>query len=558
MDYTSFWKGTLTRQDWEAQRHSRCEDMVNKDLYESLTKDAFKGAHKNESDEWGLALSVRSSTVSFGDLELTWAGSVTNTIAGRSLQQKTILGTMNLEKVDPEESKAILKQWIKTTIEERQKFEHLSSSLKAHVVGLDRQYQECKELLVDFKLDKRRSQNDLLEKFRALINTKKEKIVKLVNLNNSLQSRMELLEKALKEERRKVAGLEGKEIEDTDTNLADIKKQEDSENDEKHSNVNARGRGRGRGGGRGRGRGRAIKVEHGSEGHTESANLVISSRKKPMKVEKNTIKSQDFGNSDIDTPQPLPHPQDGYGWDEDDDGILPTKNEDEDEEPLMRKFSRNNKRSSSTMTPVSDAISEPVKNHLEDLSASAQDLISRVSKAASTDHLKDQKRDIKRSPSTSLRSSPTKKGVKREESDQADFLLGHRIVQETNIEHELDLSSHSPKRHKVDKSIGEGSSNRKPNLVTPLSHKTRHPVISMRRTAAKVVVDRNSLDIAPQSPLSRSSSADGSAPLFSIKRSRSSMILESPRKADHRRTKDITAVASASIISEEDLYKELE
>ncbi|KAF9897063.1 hypothetical protein BX616_006246, partial [Lobosporangium transversale] len=164
MDYVSFWKGTLTRSHWEAQRHSRCEDMVNGDLYESLTIDAFKGMPKKQGDKWALTLSVRSANLLSDDLELTWAGSTTNTIGGRTSQQKTILGTMNLEKVTLEESKRVLRQWIKTTIEERRKFERLSDSLKEHVHGLDRQYKECKSLLADFKLDKRRSQSDMMEK----------------------------------------------------------------------------------------------------------------------------------------------------------------------------------------------------------------------------------------------------------------------------------------------------------------------------------------------------------------------------------------------------------
>jgi len=60
----------VTRKDWETQRRNRCEDMVNKDMYESLTKDAFKGVPKRDSDKWGLTLSVRSSTLDPDELEV--------------------------------------------------------------------------------------------------------------------------------------------------------------------------------------------------------------------------------------------------------------------------------------------------------------------------------------------------------------------------------------------------------------------------------------------------------------------------------------------------------
>ncbi|KAF9100804.1 hypothetical protein BGX27_000251 [Mortierella sp. AM989] len=554
MDYTSIWKGKLTRQDWEAQRHSRCEDMVNKDLYESLTVDAFKGANKNESDKWGLALSVRSSNESSDNLELTWAGSVTNTIGGRSLQQKTILGTMTLEKVEPEESKAILKQWIKNTIEERQKFERLSNSLKAHVVGLDRQYKECKDLLVDFKLDKRRSQNDLLEKFRALINTKKEKIVKLVKSNNSLQERMELLENALKEERRKVAVLEGKKIEDTDIDLSDIKKQEGLETADAQSSASARGgRGRGRGTGRGRGRGRTIKNEE-SEEYVEPLGLVSRSRKKPLKSAVNASRSQDSQEADIELSQPLPHPQDGYGWNEDADEALNIKNEegeeeDEEDEPLIRKSSRRNpKGSPSAVLPQSNTNIESTRHHLDDLSAGAQDLISRVSKAANIG---------------SPHASPTKKTVKREDSDHLDPFR-HSLVKETKSDRDQSLESRSPKRHKAEKnkdSAGKSNTTASPDNAN-VRLRSRYPVVSMRKTTVtKVVIDRNSTEGTPHSPLLRSfPSAESSAP-EGVKRTRSSILLEASRRTDHangRRTKDNAAVITASITSEEDLYKELE
>ncbi|KAF9400570.1 hypothetical protein BGX21_004007 [Mortierella sp. AD011] len=567
MDYVSFWKGTLTRQDWEAQRRSRCEDTIDEDLYENLTKGAFKGAHKDESNKWGLALSIRSSTVTFADM--VW---ISNQHDRRT--KSATKGTMNLEKVNPEESKSILKQWIKTTIEERQKFEHLSSSLKAHVVGLDRQYKECKDLLVDFKLDKGRSQNDLLEKFRALINTKKEKIAKLVNSNDSLKERMESLENGI-EERRKVALLQGKKVEDIDIDLTDIKKQEDSETGSSQTTSSTRGgRGRGRGTGRGRGRGKAVKVEQDSE--MKSPEPGPGSGKKAIKTEKKTAvgddRFEDADSVESELPQPLPHPQDGYGWDEDVDSALNTKNEEgeEEEEPLVRRNTRNKKKESSSGTkPVSNAIGESVKHHLLDLSAGAQDLINRVSRAASIG-LSNEERSRVKEPlsltSTSANLSLTKRAVKREESDQSDLLLGR----DTKNDSEQNTEEHQPKRHKTDKnnnSKNTDDSAKKTSTTSPFDaasarSRSRYPVVSMRKAGvAKAVADINSLDAAPQSPQLRTfPSAESSVP-EGVKRTRSSILLETSRRLDlssSRRGKDHAAVASASIISEEDLYKELE
>lgn len=58
------------KKDWEEQRQIRCEDMVNRSLYESLTRDAFKGVAKNEGDRWDLSLSVRPCKNSLDDLEV--------------------------------------------------------------------------------------------------------------------------------------------------------------------------------------------------------------------------------------------------------------------------------------------------------------------------------------------------------------------------------------------------------------------------------------------------------------------------------------------------------
>lgn len=60
----------MTKKDWEEQRQIRCEDMVNKNLYESLTRDALRGVAKNEGDRWDLSLSIRPSKNSLDDLEV--------------------------------------------------------------------------------------------------------------------------------------------------------------------------------------------------------------------------------------------------------------------------------------------------------------------------------------------------------------------------------------------------------------------------------------------------------------------------------------------------------
>lgn len=59
------------KKDWEDQRQIRCEDMVKRGVYESLTRDAFKGVAKNQDDRWDLSLSVRPSKDSLDGLEVT-------------------------------------------------------------------------------------------------------------------------------------------------------------------------------------------------------------------------------------------------------------------------------------------------------------------------------------------------------------------------------------------------------------------------------------------------------------------------------------------------------
>ncbi|KAF8921755.1 hypothetical protein BGZ58_003894 [Dissophora ornata] len=484
---------------------------------------------------------------------------------------------MALEKVTPEGSKKILKQWIKTTIEERQKFEHLSDSLRGHVVSLDQQYKECKNLLVDFKLDKRRSQSDLMEKFRALINTKKEKIAKLVKSNCSLQERMEQLETALKEERRKRAVLEGKKVGDAETDPSDIMKQEglDEDDDKKSTPLSTRGSGRGRGRGRGggRGRGKFKAADHEYE-ETEEVLPQVS--------------------------LPLPHPQDGYGWDEEDTGSRSKHAEghDDDEEGDERLLRRPPRQplmslkrvssSSSASAPGSGLLTaerESMRHHLDDLSAGALNLIDRVSKVAQIGQPKDIKsggRDVLSTSSTAL-STPQKPVIKREESDRARRLL-HRAVERTPDRPETATIAGLQKRHRTNSnsSIVSNSSNgssrnnsgaesgtakNKTNVATPpedsnssTRSRSRYPVVSMRKArTTKMSVDKNTLDPTPHSMLKSFASTESSLP--SPENNKRARLTSSPETTTSKRSAGVRVQLvknESSIISEEDLYKELE
>ncbi|KAF9987534.1 hypothetical protein BGZ65_003193 [Modicella reniformis] len=610
-DYTTFWRGTLTRKDWEAQRHSRCEGVVNENLYENLTKDAFKGVPKKVDDKWALTLSIRSSTLNSDDLE-------------------TILGTMTLEKIAPEESKKILQQWVKTMIEERQKFEHLSDSLKDHVVKLDHQYKECKDLLADFKLDKRRSQSDLMEKFRMLINTKKEKITKLTKFSKSLQERVEKLENALKEERKKVAALENKKVDNNDVDLVEIKEQEDSEDEDSKSTPNTRGagHGRGRGKGRGRGRGKASPADKETDDHADNGGMNSSQRSKAgsssgpglrikrLKQEAKDVNNNSIDQDDMEPPPPLAHPQDTYGWDEDDSAGRITlgggedNDDDEEDEPLVRYSSRHTAKvlpstPSSSLSKSSVTNQQEVKKlNLEDLSAGAQKLIQRVSKAANYGvyktraHPKEDKSGINvlRSSTASSTSAtaqrstpppPQKKRtlIKREGSDDVEMNL--RCAPDQSESDNTDLNSDkrdnsffdvdgiSP-RKRLRAHSGDGSSNsdmvhsesskgvlkaRKGDTTSPpeatssTRSRSRLPVVSMRKAGtSKAVVEKGSLDATPPSPLRSFLSVESSSPTAEPKVTRTT----SSSDVSKRSTGNPKEGPTPSIISEEDLYKELE
>ncbi|KAF9349631.1 hypothetical protein BGX34_001682 [Mortierella sp. NVP85] len=598
MDFTTFWRGTLTRKDWETQRRNRCEDMVNKDMYESLTKDAFKGVPKRDSDKWGLTLSVRSSTLDPDELE-------------------TILGTMKLEKIAAEESKKILQQWVRTMIEERQKFEHLSKSLRDHVVSLDHQYKECRDLLADFKLDKRRSQSDLMEKFRMLINTKKVKIANLTKSNKSRQDQIERLENALKEERKKRAVLEGKKTNGEDVALPDTKGEEHSDDEDVKITASTKGtKGVGRGQqGRGKSSSANVVTKKGS-GSASTTELGLRI-KRTKQGNKDTNNSND---SDSALPrQPLPHPQDSYGWDEDnaENTTMHAKvkeEEEEDDEPLVRNSSRRTMSSSTSGLSIADQ--ESVKHRLEDLPAGAQGLIQRVSKAAShvrpadskNDSTKDRRLTTSAASTTSTvsitstsstasgtskvsaesatsRSSQKRTLVKREDSDQADRHLRRTIERgESDIGYSgnsrgdnsfLDPESVVPrKKHRVsgndDRSnpgnitertgaastTKEGDPTHRTDGASSSRGRGRLPIVSMRKAGAtKPTVDKNSLDATPQSPMRISPSIDNSLPSPQARLARTTSLADMSKRASGHKAKDN---ALPSIASEEDLFKELE
>lgn len=576
--------------------------MVNKDMYESLTKDAFKGVPKRDSDKWGLSISVRSSAQNPDELELTWAGSVANTIGGRTTQQKTILGTMKLEKIEEDESKTILQEWVKTMIDERQKFENLSKSLKDHVVNLDQQYSEARDLLADFRLDKRRSQNDLMEKFRMLINTKKIKIAKLTTFNKAILERMEKLEEALKEERKKRVALEGKKASASGAELSDNKKEEDDSDEE----VKVKG---GKAAARSRGRGKASSGSDRSESAKKGSGsgLAIKRTKKDIKDEGQA--------SDLDTtvPQkPLPHPQDAYGWDDEDSAIKTTATarsaaagEDEDEdEPLIRHSSRQAVKPSTSSSSGLSTAEESMKFRLEDLTASAQGLLQRVSKAASHVRPTDNKGDTKDTQSTGSASSAgvsssstthKRTFVKREESDQADKYLGRTTAGQgsesggsTNNQDDsfVDPEGIFPrKRHRVnsgDQDQSHHTNTAKTTKTTSTAAQSsranesfsrsessgstrgqgRVPIVSMRKPgSSKPIVDKTSVDTTSPSParISSTFSVDASFPSPDTKLSRTASSADMAKR-QLGRTGSVVANKSKDIAppSITDLYKELE
>ncbi|KAF9310076.1 hypothetical protein BG003_008957 [Podila horticola] len=205
MDYKTFWKGTLTRQDWERQYDPKYEGRLSKEQYADLTKEAFKGIRLTSDKQWELSLSVRPSETMEDVLELTWAGIGTNRIGEQSIQGKTKLGTIELTKVQPKESEKILRGWIDTTIKDRGIFERISSELKGYTRTLEDQQKDGIQRLKTFEEQHIKDKNDLLEKFRTLINAKKEKIAELFQSKEDLQKQVETLRNAVTSHNRSVS-----------------------------------------------------------------------------------------------------------------------------------------------------------------------------------------------------------------------------------------------------------------------------------------------------------------------------------------------------------------
>ena len=141
------------------------------------------------------------------------------------------------------------------------------------------------------------------------------------------------------------AELRGKKINEADIDISDVKKQEDSDAEDGSSTTTARGSGRGRGRGRGLGKGSSkgrgeLAVRHGADNPSQSSESASDTKSLKAKVKsKDTDQilatTKDSAN---EVQPPLPHPQDGYGWDASDNGKDGKGNVVEDEEePLVRR-----------------------------------------------------------------------------------------------------------------------------------------------------------------------------------------------------------------------------
>ncbi|KAG0224830.1 hypothetical protein BGW42_004840 [Actinomortierella wolfii] len=129
-DYESFWKGRLTKQDWESQRDPTFDTSV----YEKWTRAAFSGVR--HIDDYKVALMARRVS------------------AGMLLQL---------------------------------------SSLQKRADNLERLALTSQSLMVNMRQERIDDKSDLLEKVRALINSKKAKIKSLVARNKHLESELEAL-----------------------------------------------------------------------------------------------------------------------------------------------------------------------------------------------------------------------------------------------------------------------------------------------------------------------------------------------------------------------------
>ncbi|KAF9584183.1 hypothetical protein BGW38_007309 [Lunasporangiospora selenospora] len=488
----------------------------------------------------------------------------------------TILGTIDLKKVSSEESEEILRQWIGATILDRKKFGLLSTELRDYTSKLSSQYEECRKLLADFNLEKKRSQNDLMEKFRALINTKKTKIGKLAKTNETLQGQIKDLEKALKDERQQVAMLQGQKSETSGSDSVQIKAKKEAGGDISDGGPGSSRSGRGKYHGRGQGRRKVIagivedepvvKTEHGADSHPESKTKKLDRRSKAS--HKQDAKSAD---DDLVPYMSLPHPQDDYGWDEEDSVTECPRNDP--------------KGGLSSSTGLSAQETANAKRHLDDLSGGAQKLLERVSKATtkhSGSSTKEEanlaepailiKQEVSVTESRSLlrrRRDPSSEGAQERQSPEGEE---ENLTRSTKKKQRLESGGVSPLRS----GIGESRASKVASTTTESSPestprtRSRYPVFAMRKAgAAKVEAPKQGPVLSTTSPnTSLRSTRSNEGPVFSTDHKRT-RVPSNPdsgikkaaltRSDSHRRQKDGGGgVAPPSIISVEELYKELE
>ncbi|KAG0224964.1 hypothetical protein BGW41_004864 [Actinomortierella wolfii] len=163
-DYESFWKGRLTKQDWESQ----CDPTFDISVYEKWTRAAFSGIR--HIDGYKVALMARR--VSAGMLNL--------------------LGTITLAP-SVGDRKQLWADWTLNAINERDCYQLQLSSLQKRADNLERLALTSQSLMVNMRQERIDDKSDLLEKVRALINSKKAKIKSLVARNKHLESELEAL-----------------------------------------------------------------------------------------------------------------------------------------------------------------------------------------------------------------------------------------------------------------------------------------------------------------------------------------------------------------------------
>ncbi|KAF9167529.1 hypothetical protein DFQ26_004301 [Actinomortierella ambigua] len=169
-DYESFWSGRLTRQDWESQRNPAFEAS----LYEKWTRAAFSGV--KHVDGYKVALTV------------TWTVSKQEGTG----EKRNLLGSITLAP-SVGDRRQLWADWTLNSVNERDRFQLQLTSLQKRADNLEQLAMTSQAMLVSMRQEKVDDKSDLLEKVRALINSKKAKIKSLVNRNKRLESELEAL-----------------------------------------------------------------------------------------------------------------------------------------------------------------------------------------------------------------------------------------------------------------------------------------------------------------------------------------------------------------------------